>query len=63
MDSLAAELNIAKEDYKKADESAVRTINTLESTISKLKEELDLTQVNYIREKDRAAFTIDDLHR
>jgi hypothetical protein len=39
-DSLSLELTIAKEDSKKAEASAVRTINTLESTITKLKEVL-----------------------
>jgi hypothetical protein len=40
VDSLNLELTMTKEDSKKAEASAVRTINTLESTIAKLKEEL-----------------------
>lgn len=54
---------MTKDDAKKAEASAERTIGNLESVVTKLKDDLELSHVNFVREKDRSAFMVDDLHR
>jgi hypothetical protein len=35
----------------------------LEAYVQKLKDEIELNQMNYLREKDRTGFMLDDMHR
>lgn len=40
---------MTREDAKKAEASAERTINNLESVVAKLKDDLELSHVNFLR--------------
>jgi multidrug resistance efflux pump len=63
VDHLNLELAEAREERKTFQAITDKNLNALEGAILNLKEELEISQINYIREKDKSSLIIDDLHR
>lgn len=63
IESLNMDLANARQKHKDLQTLSDRELATLESCVNKLKEELELNQVNYIREKDRGSFLVEDLNK
>lgn len=62
VDALHVELAKGREAYKDLQNYSEKEIANKDATISKLKDEIDLNQSNFNREKDQLSFVIDDLH-
>lgn len=63
IDNLNLELADTKQERQNFQDATDKNIQTLEVAIINLKEELEISQISFIREKDKSSLIIDDLHR